>query len=150
MYVRELMVSYRRRPAISVTVGRSLNCPRDAAGLFASLMEEEAVEVFGVFLLTTKQRLIAYHELSRGGISSTVVSPRELFQAVLLANAASLIIGHNHPSGDPSPSPDDRALTGRIVQAGEVMGAQVLDHLIVGHDGRYYSFKEAGEILTCR
>jgi DNA repair protein RadC len=134
---------------MSVIIGGSLNCPRDAASLFASLMEDEAVEVFGVLLLTTKQRLIAYHELSRGSITSTVVSPRELFQAALLVNASLVVVGHNHPSGDPSPSPDDRALTRHLIQAGEVMRMQVLDHVIIGHDGRYFSFKEAGE-LTCR
>jgi DNA repair protein RadC len=150
VYVRELVVFYRRRPTVVASGGLSMKCPRDAAAMFASLLEDEPVEVFGVLLLTTKQALIAYHELSRGSIDTTVAHPRELFKVALLANAAAVIVGHNHPSGDPSPSPDDRALTHRIVQAGELMGMEVLDHIIVGHDGRYFSFREAGEVFTCR
>ena len=66
-----------------------------------------------------------------------------MFRAAILANAAGIVAGHNHPSGDPTPSPDDIALTRRLVTAGEVLGVPLLDHIIVG-DGRYYSFKEVG------
>lgn len=66
-----------------------------------------------------------------------------MFKAALLANAAAIVVSHNHPSGDPTPSPDDVELTRRLAAAGEVLGVPVLDHIIIG-DGRYYSFKEAG------
>lgn len=150
MYVRELVVSYRRRQLTLVSGDRKLAKPAEAASVLASIMGEEAVETFGILFLTTKQHLIAYHQLSRGGIDSTIANPREVFQVALLANAATLIVGHNHPSGDPNPSPDDMRLTRRLVDAGALMGVEVIDHIIVGHDGRYFSFKERGEMLTCK
>ena len=145
MYVRELVVSYRRRQVMVASGSRSIATPRDAASVFASIMGEEAVEVFGILCLTTKHRLIAYHQISRGGINRTVVSPREVFQVALLSHAAAVVVGHNHPSGDPMPSPDDIALTRTLTQAGEIIGIDVLDHVIVA-DGRYYSFKEGGRL----
>jgi DNA repair protein RadC len=149
MYVRELMVSYRRRLVPVPSDTRTLSRPADAASMLASLLRDEAVEVFAVLFLNVKQRLLGYHQLSRGSIDSTIANPREVFQAALLAHAASVIVGHNHPSGDPEPSPDDRALTQRLVQAGALIGVDVLDHIIVTADERYYSFKEGGEI-PCR
>ena len=147
MYVRELVVSYRRRQVPVPSDRRILTKPSDAASVLASIIGEEAVEVFGVLFLTTKQRLIGYHQLSRGSIDTTVANPREVFQVALLAHAAGIIVGHNHPSGDPRPSPDDRVLTQRLVQAGELMGIHLLDHIIVGHDDQYFSFKETGETV---
>ena len=145
MYVRELVVSYRRQQILVASENRSVSTPREAASVFESIMGEEAVEVFGILCLTTKQRLIAYHQISRGGIDCTVVSPREVFQMALLSHAATIVVGHNHPSGDPMPSPDDIALTTRVCQAGQILGVDVIDHVIVGDD-RYYSFKEGGRI----
>lgn len=146
MYVRELVVSYRRRQILVESESRSVATPREAASVFASIMGEEAVEVLGILCLTTKQRLIAYHQISRGDIGHTVASPREIFQVALLSHAAAIVVGHNHPSGDPSPSADDQQLTRRLVDAGALMGIELLDHIIVGHDGRYFSFKEGGQI----
>jgi len=91
--------------------------------------------------VTTKHRVIAYHEVSRGTLDSTLVHPREVFKAAILANAAAIIVCHNHPSGAPSPSPDDVELTRRLVATGNLLGIDVLDHIVVG-DGRYYSLKE--------
>jgi DNA repair protein RadC len=144
MYVRELVVSYRRVQILMASESRSVSMPREAASVFASIMGEEAVEVFGILCLTSKYGLIAYHQISRGGIGHTVASPREVFQVALLSHAAAVIVGHNHPSGDPRPSADDRVLTERLVNAGKVMGVEILDHIIVGHDGKYFSFKEGG------
>lgn len=147
MYVRELVVSYRRRPGVTALAqSRSVGTPREAAVVFTSILGEEAVEVFGILCLTAKQQLIAYHQISRGGIDQTFASPREIFQTALLAHANVIVLGHNHPSGDPQPSGDDRVLTERLVNAGKVMGVEILDHIIVGHDGRYFSFKEGGQI----
>jgi DNA repair protein RadC len=75
-----------------------------------------------------------------------MAGPREVYQAALLSNAAGIVVGHNHPSGDPTPSPDDRQLTVRLASAGAVIGVELLDHIVVGHDGRYYSFKERGDL----
>ena len=90
-----------------------------------------------------QDRVIAYHEVSRGTLDATLVHPREVFKAALLANAAAIVLCHDHPSGEPTPSPDDLQLTRRLVEAGTLLGVDVLDHVIVG-DGRYYSFKESG------
>ncbi len=144
MRVRELVVSYRVRSDLEPVDCTLLDTPQRAAPTFARILGHEAVEVFGVLCLTTKHRLIAHREIGRGGLATVTVSPREVFQAALLTNAAAVIVGHNHPSGDPSPSPDDRELTRRLTSAGTLLGVDVLDHIIVGHDGRYFSFKETG------
>ena len=87
--------------------------------------------------------MIAYHEVSRGTLDATLVHPREVFKAALLANAAAIVLCHNHPSGESTPSRDDLQLTRRLVEAGTLLGVEVLDHIIVG-DARYYSFKQSG------
>jgi DNA repair protein RadC len=107
------------------------------------LLEDEPSEVFAILCLNTKLRVLAYHEVSRGSLDSSPAHPREVFRAAILANAAGIILVHCHPSGDPSPSPDDVALTRRLREAGAVLGIDVLDHLVTGH-GQYYSFRETG------
>ena len=123
---------------------------RDVVALMAPLLELEVVEVCYVLCLSTVMDLVAYHQLSRGTVSTTLVHPREIYQAALLANAASIVLVHNHPSGDPTPSVDDVAVTNRVKEAGLLMGIELLDHIIIGHEGRYYSFKEGGRSDTIR
>ena len=147
MYVREMTLLYRDRPGpMSLDTSHVLRTPRDAAALFIGLLAAETVEVFGMVCLTTKQRLIGYYEVSRGTLDSTAVHPRDVFKAAMLANAAAIIVGHNHPSGDPTPSSDDRALTSRLTAAGDLVGISVLDHIIVGCEQRYTSFVHLGLI----
>ncbi len=124
-----------------VRIPHELRTPRDSAGLLTPLLQDEASEVFVVLLLSTRKHVLAYQEVSRGTLDSTLVHPREVFKAAILANAAAVILAHNHPSGDPAPSPDDLMLTRRLANAGQLLGIEVLDHIIVGH-GRYASFKE--------
>jgi DNA repair protein RadC len=81
--------------------------------------------------------------VSRGTIDATLAYPREVFRAALLSNAARIIVAHNHPSGDPTPSPADRLLTARLVSAGEILGIPLADHLVVG-DGTWVSFRNLG------
>ena len=148
MLVRELRVTYTVRPDIPPLdkhQGR-LEQPKDAAALLFSLLASEPVEVFVVLCLTTKLDLIAYHELSRGTLDAALVHPREVFKAAILANSASVVLGHNHPSGEVASSADDEALTTRLVQCGQLLGIEVLDHIIVGHGGSYLSFKETGNL----
>ena len=148
MQLRELTVRYSVRKdgdGRPVVIGRELGNQKDAAAAFMMMLGDEPAEVFAMLCLTTKHRVIAYHEVSRGTLDSTLVHPREVFKAALLANSAALVISHNHPSGDPTPSADDVVLTTRLVAAGEILSIPVLDHIIIG-DGRYYSFKEAGRI----
>jgi DNA repair protein RadC len=110
-----------------------------------ALLQDEPTEVFAILCLTTKYRVIAYHEVSRGTLDSTLVHPREVFKAALLANAAAIIVCHNHPSGDPTPTVEDIEVTRRLAATGQVVGIEVVDHIVVG-DGRYYSFKEGARL----
>ena len=146
MRLRELTIRYAVRKdhdGEPVVVGRSLGRPSEAASALMALLQDEPAEVFVILCLTTKHRVIAYHEVGRGTLDSVLVNPREVFKAALLANAAAIVACHNHPSGDPTPSPDDLDVTRRLAAAGDVLGIPLLDHIIVG-DGRYYSFKEVG------
>lgn len=99
------------------------------------------VERFGVMLLDQKQRVIRTTVISTGTLDSSVAHPREVFRAAAVASASSVVVFHNHPSGDPSPSPEDRLVTQRLALAGEVMGIELGDHIILG-DRTFYSFKE--------
>ncbi len=147
MYVRELVVSYRRRQVVAPPLhGEAVAAPAKAAAVFSAVLGNEPVEVFGMLALNTRHRLIAYHEVSRGGINATMAGAREIFQAALLSNAVAVVVGHNHPSGDPTPSADDCLLTRQVVEAGKLMGIDLLDHIVVGEDGRYYSFLESGRL----
>jgi DNA repair protein RadC len=117
--------------------------PRQLAGLLLPQFGSGAVERFGVVLLDTKHRVIRATVLSVGSLDATVVHPREVFREAASASAAAIVLFHNHPSGDPTPSPDDLALTSRLIQAGDIMGIAVVDHLILADD-RYISLLEAG------
>ena len=149
--VRELVCTYRPlRDASGRIVGTStltLTAPSVAATALASLIADQVVEVFGVACLSTRLRLLAWHLLSRGTRSSAPVSMPDVFlPACLTPGTTGLIVVHNHPSGDPTPSPDDVALTRRLQSAGAILDLPLLDHLIVGEGERYYSFREAGTL----
>jgi DNA repair protein RadC len=146
MKLRELTIRYAVRKDQAgepVIVGRSLGRPSEAASALMALLQDEPSEVFAILCLTTKHQVIGYHEVGRGTLDSVLVSPREVFTAALLSHAAAIVACHNHPSGDPTPSPDDLAVTRRLAAAGEVLDIPLLDHIIIG-DARYFSFKEAG------
>jgi DNA repair protein RadC len=146
MKLRELTIRYairKHHDGEPVIVGRALGRPSEAGSALMTLLQDEPAEVFVILCLTTKFHVIAYHEVGRGTLDSVLVNPREVFKAALLANAAAIVAAHNHPSGDPTPSPDDVDITRRLIAAGDVLGIAVLDHIIIG-DGRYYSFKEGG------
>jgi DNA repair protein RadC len=101
--------------------------------------------VFGLMLLNTKHEPLAWHVLSRGTLDSTLIHPREAIKVACLANAAALIVAHNHPSGDPTPSPDDVATSARLRQAFELVGIGLLDFVIIGEAGHYCSLRELGQ-----
>jgi DNA repair protein RadC len=148
MKLRELTIRYSVKKdgaGQAVVVGRSLTSPRDSATALLAVLQDEPTEVFAILCLSTKHRVIAYHEVSRGTLDSTLVHPREVFKAALLANAAAIIVCHNHPSGDPTPTVDDVEVTRRLAASGQVLGIELLDHIVVG-DGRYYSFKEGARL----
>jgi DNA repair protein RadC len=100
-------------------------------------------EVLRVILLDSRNRVMDVVELYRGSLNSSQVRVGELFRPAIRRNAAALIVVHNHPSGDPTPSPDDVAITRAIVQAGKLLDIEVLDHLVIGR-GRFVSLKERG------
>jgi len=108
-------------------------------------VQEEAQEVFGILILNTTHKIVAVHEISRGTLNASMVHPREVFKPAVLHNAAAIICFHNHPSGEPKPSKEDIETTNRLVEAGKIMGIEVLDHIIVGDD-KYTSLKEMGVI----
>ncbi len=118
---------------------------RSAAEFLLPQYGNRPVEQFGVLLLDTRHRVIRTLVLSVGTLDASIVHPREVFGAAAAAGAAALVLFHNHPSGDPKPSPDDVVLTRRLVAAGELMGIEVIDHVILA-DVRYYSFKEEGTV----
>lgn len=121
----------------------AINNPGDAAALLQYEMGVLEQEELRVLLLDTRNRVMKSKTVYRGSLNSSQVRVGELFKDAIRGNAASIIVVHNHPSGDPSPSPDDIAITRSLVQAGELLDIEVLDHLIIG-SGRYVSLKERG------
>ncbi|CAH0119130.1 hypothetical protein PAE9249_01627 [Paenibacillus sp. CECT 9249] len=117
--------------------------PQDAADLLSEQMRYLQKEHFVCLFLNTKNHLIAQETLSMGSLNASIVHPREIFRAAIKCSSASVICAHNHPSGDPTPSAEDIGLTRRLVEAGEIIGIDVLDHLIIG-DGSFISLKEQG------
>jgi DNA repair protein RadC len=123
--------------------------PRQVAAYLLPEYGSCAVEQFGILMLDSKNRVLRIKLLSVGSLDSTIVHPREVFREAAAAAAAAIILFHNHPSGDPSPSPDDIVLTERMLNAGEIMGIDVIDHLILA-DQTYYSMMESGRIRPRR
>jgi DNA repair protein RadC len=145
MILRELKILYAPGRRVDYDNRRALTSPRDAAAILIPLLQDQPGEVIGVLLLDARSRLLAWHECARGQLAGVNVEPREVFRAALLANAHSLILAHCHPSGDPTPSPDDVALTARMQAAGVLLGIEVADHIVIGHE-RYWSFRDAGQL----
>jgi DNA repair protein RadC len=135
--VRERQVSYYEQ---------AVDSPDSAVELLRALgLEDAAEEYFYVICLGTRSNITGIHEVSHGELSSTMVHPREVFKRALANNAYGIIVAHNHPSGDPTPSDEDIVTTKRLVDAGELLGIKVLDHIIIG-DGTYESLKVCGYI----
>ena len=122
--------------------GELLNSP-EAATPFIEDMRDLAQEAFCVLTLNTKNRVIKRHLISLGTVNSTLVHPREVFVPAIRDHASSIIVCHNHPSGDASPSADDLRITKKLIEAGRQIEIPVIDHLIVG-DGPLLSLKESG------
>jgi DNA repair protein RadC len=146
--VRELVVSYTpMRMSLPIPVTGRLTTPRDAAVLTSALLANATVEKVLALHLTTRHDLIGVHVVSTGTLDSSLVHPRDVLKAACLSNAAGLLLVHNHPSGDPTPSADDRALVARLRAAGDLLGVELVDALIVTdpvNGLQYFSFREAG------
>jgi DNA repair protein RadC len=119
--------------------------PRDAATFLLPAFGSRQVEQFGVVLLDTKHRVLRTTLVAVGTLNSTVVQPRDVFREAMLGGAAAIVVFHNHPSGDPTPSVDDLELTRRLTAAGTLMGIDLVDHIVLG-DVKYCSFREMGQL----
>ena len=124
---------------------KRINCPQDAYNIAEGFLSGVDREHFIVMCLDTKNNVTALNTVSIGTLNSSLVHPREVFKAAILANSASVILVHNHPTGDPTPSREDREVTKRLCEAGKIMGIEVLDHIIIG-DNRHISLKEQGDM----
>lgn len=128
-----------------------IRTPEDAKNACRKFLEHEYGgmlpdrEVFGAIWLNIKNKIVGLEIVSIGSINATIVTPRETFKSGILHNAASFIVFHNHPSGNTTPSAEDINATKRLVDAGELLGIELLDHIIIGEDS-YYSLKETGVI----
>ena len=120
-----------------------IRTPEDVAALLMPRFRYAAKESFIAVLLSTKNHVLKTPVISVGSLNASIVHPRELFREAINASAASVILAHNHPSGDPAPSPEDVDLTHKLVAAGKLLDIPVLDHVVLG-DGKYISFKEKG------
>lgn len=128
-------------------VSRIMSSPDRLAVLARSYLRlhEETEEYLYMICLNTKLKMTSIFELSHGNVNSSVVGIREMFQKALLANAVNIVLMHNHPSGDPTPSRQDIDITKRAIEAGNIVGVDVLDHIIIGNPG-YTSLKDKGYI----
>jgi DNA repair protein RadC len=133
----------RRTLAVAALERPRFNSPPALAAYLLPLYGTRTVEHFGIVMLDTKHRMIRTAVLSVGSLDTTVVHPREVFREAAAASAAAIVLFHNHPSGDPTPSRDDLSLTARLIEAGTVMGIAVVDHVILA-ESRYFSLAEAG------
>lgn len=125
---------------------RKLSSPSEAAGLGRKFLDEADREQVIVCCLDNKNQPVSVNIVSMGTVNSSLVHPREVFKTAVLSNAASIILFHNHPSGDPEPSQEDINITERIKEAGKILGIELLDHIIIGSENRFISFKEKNMI----
>jgi len=131
----------RRTLTLAPSARLQIRRPEDAAAYLMPRFGARGVEQFGIMLLDSKHRVMRTAVLAVGTLNSSIVQPRDVFRESAIGGAAAIVIFHNHPSGDPTPSPDDVALTRRLVAAGTLIGIDVVDYLILG-DVRYWSIKE--------
>lgn len=133
----------RRLAAEPLDAGTTICSSAAVYAHFGPLLADEKRESFYAVLLDTKNRLVAKVRISEGSLASALVHPREAFRPAIQAAAAAVIFLHNHPSGDPRPSEEDRRITARLREAGSLLGIPVLDHVVAGASG-YYSFADCG------
>ncbi|HRS21088.1 MAG TPA: DNA repair protein RadC [Clostridia bacterium] len=133
----------KRLAAFEPGADKPLKCPQDVAALLMEEMRYLKKEHMKLVLLNVKCNLISVEEISVGSLNASIVHPREVFNPAIRKSSASIIMVHNHPSGDPAPSSEDISITARIAEAGKLIGIELVDHIIIG-DGKYISMKEKG------
>lgn len=124
----------------------TIRTPGDFGALAMRFIGDEDREVFLVACVSVKNEVLSLHRCHVGTLNSSMVSPREVFKTAIMQNAASIIIAHNHPSSNVEPSPEDIGVTNRLVESGQLLGIEVLDHLIVSNH-RYLSLREKGFMM---
>jgi len=135
----------RRLARTSIEERAVIRSPQDVANLMTEELRYFQKEHFVCLFLNTKNHVIAQETMSIGSLNASIVHPREVFRAAIKRSSASIICVHNHPSGDPTPSPEDIQITRRLIESGELLGIEVLDHIIIG-DQQFVSLKEQGLI----
>jgi len=133
----------KRLTTFELGVDKPVKSPQDVANLLMEDMRYLKKEHMKLVLLNIKCNLISVEEISIGSLNASIVHPREVFNPAIKKSSASIIMVHNHPSGDPTPSSEDIAITARISEAGKLIGIELVDHIIIG-DGKYTSMKEKG------
>ncbi len=133
----------RRFQEQPLRAGNRYSHPQEVYQHFRGRLADRKREQFIVLLLDSKNRLLREVKISEGSLTASIVHPREVFSAVVRESAAALLLVHNHPSGDPTPSREDREITARLREAGELMGVRVLDHIVIAAEG-YVSFADQG------
>lgn len=135
---------FSRLPMVRECSGPVVSVPEEVREVMRDTADL-AQESFSVITLNTKNRVIDRHLVSLGLADSTLVHPREVFRAAIMDGAESVIVTHNHPSGDPTPSSEDARMTKQLIEAGKIIGIKVLDHVVVGRgDTPFYSMRESG------
>jgi DNA repair protein RadC len=142
-HVREVEVKYK--PAIDLPEPKRFHNSREIYHFLRHRMMSEPVEIFETIILDAKNCIICIDHISRGSLSTSCVHPREVFSNPVRLHAAAILMLHNHPSGDPAPSREDRDCTLRLCKAGQILGIRVLDHIVFG-DNDYFSFADAGQL----
>jgi DNA repair protein RadC len=128
-------------PELTEMPKKKITSPRDFFDLFNPIFKEEPVEIFIVAWLSTANRIIGFEKVSVGNLNSSIVDPRSVFRSAIVANSASIIVAHNHPSGNQEPSEEDISITKKLVESGKVLGVHVFDHIIFAEE-TYTSFVE--------
>lgn len=141
MQIKAALTLAMRLSQTSLSAKYKIDHPLRAYNLLKDILEKEKRELFVVILLDTKSCLINHHIVSIGTLSRSLVHPREVFYPAIRHKAASLLLAHNHPSGDPTPSKEDINITKTLIEVGEMMGMPVKDHIIIGNN-KYISLKE--------
>jgi len=141
--IPQVRVALVREGSVQAPI-RRIRCPQDAVAVLRALIGDYDREAFGVLLLDTKHGLLGVHIASVGALDRTLSAPREVFRAAIVAGAKAIIVGHNHPSGDPSPSQADLENSRMLTEAGRLVAIPILDHLVLGRTG-YVRLHECGD-----
>jgi DNA repair protein RadC len=133
----------RREDLEPETINFDIKNPESVVKAIRASIKDKAKEHFKLILLNPRNKIIGISTISIGTLNASLVHPREVFKDAIMHSAASVVLAHNHPSGDPEPSEDDLKITKKLVESGKILGIEVLDHIVIGKNG-FLSFKEKG------